>query len=73
MPSCPECGEGLQSHAGRGWKYFHQWAFGPYDGSSSGRCKLDGLAFEQDGTPIIGSDEERRDLIKMIYNSKERK
>ena len=67
---CPECGEELTSHAGRGWKYFHQWAHGPYDGSSSGKCSLDGLAFEQDGTPIAGSDSMRAAMVYDMHGHK---
>ena len=69
-PVCPECGEGLVSHAGRMWKYFHQWAMGPYNGDSSGKCSLDGMAFEMDGTPIVGSDSFRKALVEAIHGDK---
>lgn len=51
-PTCPECDEVLKSHAGRGYKFFHAFAFEPYNGDSSGKCILDGAPFEIDGTPI---------------------
>lgn len=69
-PSCPECKEQLFSHAGRGHKYFHEWAFGLYDGSSSGKCSLDGLAFERDGTPIRGSDNARKEWVEELHGHK---
>lgn len=64
---CYECGERLKSHAGRNWKYFHEHAFGVYDGSGSGKCSLDGKAFEPDGTVIQNSDRERRNLVISIH------
>ena len=69
-PKCPECGEALRSHVGRNWKYFHDWAFGPYDGTSSGKCKLDGMAFEENGQPIMGSDKARKDLVEALHGHK---
>ena len=71
--TCPKCGSTLHSHAGRGHKYFHGAAFGPYDGSSYGGCSLDGLAFESDGTPIIGSDDARKALVEAIHGHKKEK
>jgi hypothetical protein len=69
QPECPKCGETLSYHAGRG-KYFHEWAFGPYDGTSSGECVLDGMAFEQDGTPIVESDVRRKMMVEAIHGHK---
>ena len=69
-PKCPHCGSQLFSHANRDWKYFHQAAFRPYDGQSSGGCPLDGMAFESDGTPIVGSDAARMVLAEAIYGHK---
>lgn len=70
---CPECGERLKSHAGRGHKYFHEWAHGPYNGSSSGKCSLDGMAFEMTGIPVTGSDTEREALVHLLHGDKIRK
>ena len=72
-PNCPKCGATLESHANRGWKFFHAVAFGPYDGRSSGNCPLDGMAFEEDGTPIVGSDTARRTLVEAIHGKKREK
>jgi hypothetical protein len=64
---CCKCGEELVSHAGRNWKFFHAHALGSYDGSSSGKCPIDGKAFEEDGTPIENSDKERKKLVISIH------
>ena len=70
MPQCPQCGEGLKSHAGRMWKYFHEVAFGPYNGETYGTCPLDAMAFEQDGSVVGGSDLARKSLMETIHGSK---
>lgn len=69
-PNCPECEEILTSHAGRDHKYFHEWAWGPYDGSTSGKCILDGKAFEMDSSIVKGSDVARADLTRELHGHK---
>ena len=56
VPHCRECGEQLESHAGRGWKYFHEHVLsGPYPNPLPHRCRLVNIAFERDGTPVASA------------------
>ena len=69
IPECPECGEGLESHANRNWKYFHYHVgtLAPYPNPKPHPCSLVNMAFERDGSPITGSDEERFGRVESIH------
>ena len=68
ITKCPECGEVLMSHAGRGWKYFHRHVVhGPYPNPKPHRCSLVDAAFERDGTAIHGSAEARLVFVRASH------
>jgi len=68
IPYCPECGETLHSHANRNWKWFHRHVVdGPYPNPKPHPCSLVNMAFERDGNPIEGSDEERFALAESLH------
>mgnify|MGYP001597723386 CR=1 FL=1 len=55
-PTCPECGETLMSHAGRGWKYFHAHVvYGPYPNPEPHPCSLVNTGFERSGAEVSRS------------------
>jgi len=69
IPECLECGETLESHANRNWKWFHYHVgtLNPYPNPKPHPCSLVDFAFERDGTPIKGSAEERYELCRIIH------
>lgn len=69
-PSCPECGEVLQSHAGRGHKWFHiHVTDGPYPNPEPHPCRLVDAAFEQDGMSIPGWAETRYACVEAVHGT----